>query len=267
MEYTNIMAKGDKQNTVERRMSILKLLSINEQVFVPDLSKEFGVSEVTIRNDLEQLESKNLLVRARGGAMIVNHVVSFDQQLSDKHKFKMPEKARIGKVAARLIKDSDTIIIDSGTTTLEIVKNLPSTLNAITIITNALNIANQLVANQNINLIIPGGILRKHSLSLIGPLAEKSFKNFFVDKVFLGVDGFDTLQGISTPNIEEAYLNQIMIDIAREVIIVTDSTKFLRKSLAFICKTNRINTVVTDSDIKDVDKKRLEDVGIKVIIA
>lgn len=261
------MAESIKQNTVERRMSILKLLSANEQVFVPDLSKEFSVSEVTIRNDLEQLESKKLLIRARGGAMSVEHVVSYDMQLGDKHKFNMQEKIRIGKAAAQMIKDADTIIIDSGTTTLEVIKNLPSSLNNLTVITNALNIANQLIANQNVNLIIPGGVLRKNSLSLIGSLAEKSFKNFFVDKVFLGVDGFDTRQGISTPNMEEAYLNQIMIDIAREVIIVTDSTKFLRKSLAFICKTDRIDIVVTDSGITGDDKKRLEDAGIKVIVA
>ena len=134
------------------------------------------------------------------------------------------------------------------------------------IITNALNIANQLVSISNINLIIPGGVLRKNSLSLIGPLAEKSFKNFYVDKVFLGVDGFDTMHGISTPNIDEAALNQIMIDIAREVIVVADSSKFLRKSLAFICRLDRIDTVITDSGISDDDKKRLDDAGIKIII-
>ena len=130
-----------------------------------------------------------------------------------------------------------------------------------------MNIANQLISSANIHLIIPGGVLRKNSLSLIGPIAEKSFKNLYVDKVFLGVDGFDTTQGISTPNMEEAYLNQIMIEVAREVIVVTDSSKFLRKSLAFICKLDRIDTVITDSGISADDKKRLEDGGVKVIIA
>jgi len=257
----------NQHNTVDRRMKILKKLSIHDQVFVNELSKEFGVSEVTIRNDLEQLESKNLLIRARGGAMSAAPVVSQDLQLGEKHKLNMPEKTKIGKAAAKLIKDSDTVIIDSGTTTLEIVKNLSATLNNVTIITNALNIANQLVSNPIINLIIPGGVLRKNSLSLIGPLAEKSFKNFFVDKVFLGVDGFDPMHGISTPNIEEASLNQIMIDVAREVIVVTDSSKLLRKSLAFICKLDRIDIVITDSKISADDKKRLEDSGVKVIIA
>ena len=261
------MKTDNKHNTVERRAKILQLLSTNNKVFVNELSKEFAVSEVTIRNDLEQLEIKKLLIRARGGAMSVTHVVSYDQQLGEKHKLNIAEKILIGKAAARLIKDSDTVIMDSGTTTLEIVKSLIPTLSNVTIITNALNIANQLVLSQNINLIIPGGVLRKNSLSLIGPLAEKSFKNFYVDKVFLGVDGFDTLNGISTPNLEEAYLNQVMIDVAREVIVVADSSKFLRKSLAFICKLNRIDTVITDSGITEDDKKRLNDAGVKVIVA
>jgi len=261
------MKTANKHNTVERRAKILQLLSANNQVFVNELSNEFSVSEVTIRNDLEQLESKKLLIRARGGAMSVTHVVSYDQHLGEKHKLNMPEKTKIGKVAAQLIKDSDTVIIDSGTTTLEVVKNLSPSLSNITIITNALNIANQLVSNYDISLIIPGGVLRKNSLSLIGPLAEKSFKNFYVDKVFLGVDGFDTTNGISTPNLEEAYLNQVMIDVAREVIVVADSSKFLRKSLAFICKLDRIDTVITDAGILEDDKKRLNDAGIKVIIA
>ena len=261
------MASVNQHNTVERRMKIMQMLSTQNQVQVNALSKEFGVSEVTIRNDLEQLEEKKLLIRARGGAMSINQTVSFDQHLTEKHKLNMSEKARIGKAAARLIIDSDTVIIDSGTTSLEIVKNLDPSLRNVTIITNALNIANQLISNQSINLIVPGGVLRKNSLSLIGPLAEKNFKNFFVDKVFLGVDGFDTLNGISTPNLDEAYLNQIMIEVAREVIVVTDSSKFLRKSLAFICKLDRINTVITDSGILERDKKRLEDANIKVMIA
>lgn len=256
-----------QHNTVERRKKIILKLTDQDQVFVNELSKEFGVSEVTIRNDLEQLEEKKLLIRARGGAMSINQAVSFDQHLGEKHKLNMNEKTRIGKAAALLINNNDTVIIDSGTTTLEIIKNLSPTLSQVTIITNALNIAQNLFSSPNINLIIPGGVMRQNSFSLIGPLAEKNFKNFFVDKVFLGVDGFDTTTGISTPNMEEAFLNQIMIEVAKEVIVVTDSSKFLRKSLAFICKLDRISTVITDSGISEADKKRLTDANIKVIIA
>jgi len=117
------------------------------------------------------------------------------------------------------------------------------------------------------NLIIPGGYLRKNSLSLVGPLAEKNLQNLFVDKVFIGVDGFDTKHGIYTPNIEEAYFNEIMIKISKEVIVVCDSSKFLRRSLAYICSISKIHCVITDSGILDEDRKRLEDAGIRVIIA
>jgi DeoR family transcriptional regulator of aga operon len=103
-------------------------------------------------------------------------------------------------------------------------------------------------------------------LSLVGPLAEKSLRNFNVDKVFLGVDGFDTRQGIFTPNIEEARLNEIMIEIAREVIVLVDSSKFKKRSLAFICNIEQIDKVVTDTGISVEDKKRLQDAGVEVLI-
>lgn len=119
----------------------------------------------------------------------------------------------------------------------------------------------------SVNLIIPGGYLRKNSLSLVGPLEEKNLQNLYADKVFIGVDGFDTKHGIYTPNIEEAYFNEIMIKTSKEVIVVCDSSKFLRRSLAYICSIDKIHTVITDSGISDEDKKRLEDAGIRVIIA
>jgi DeoR family transcriptional regulator of aga operon len=130
-----------------------------------------------------------------------------------------------------------------------------------------LNIISQLIQLNSINLIIPGGYLRKNSLSLVGPLAEKNLQILYVDKVFLGVDGFDTRHGIYTPNIEEAYFNEIMIKISKEVIVICDSSKFFRRSLAYICGISKIHCVITDNGIPDEDKKRLEDAGIKVIIA
>ncbi|MBD1261435.1 DeoR/GlpR transcriptional regulator [Maribacter polysiphoniae] len=255
-----------KRSTVERRKKILNLLDINGQVFVHELSEQFNVSEVTIRNDLELFESKKLLIRARGGAMKYDNSVSADYQLSEKDKIHYAEKIEIGKKAASLIKEGETIILDSGTTTMEVAKHLDAE-KAINVITNAFNIANQLIHAQNINIIVPGGTLRKNSHSLVGPLAEKNLRNFYVDKVFLGVDGLDIKQGAFTPNIEEASLNQIMIDIAKDVILVADSSKFNRRSLAFICPTNKINIIVTDANISKEVLVQLQDANIKVIIA
>ena len=255
-----------RSSTVERRKNILHQINEEGQVLVPELSKEFDVSEVTIRNDLGQLEKKNMLIRARGGAIKTERGVGIDFRLSEKGKLNIQEKARIGKKAAQLVNEHDTIILDSGTTTMEVAKNLDQ-LNDITVICNALNIISQLIQMNNLSLIIPGGYLRKSSLSLVGPLAEKNLQNLYVDKVFLGVDGFDTKHGVYTPNIEEAYLNEIMIKISKEVIVVCDSSKFLRSSLAYICIIDKIHCVITDSGIPDEDKKRLEDAGIRVIIA
>ena len=205
-------------------------------------------------------------MRARGGAINTENHVGIDQRIAEKNKLHASEKAKIGKLAASLINEGDTIIIDSGTTTAEIVKHLDR-VKQLNVITNALNIANLLIARTTINVIIPGGYLRQNAMSLVGPLAEKNLRNFFVDKVFLSTDGFDTKHGIFTPNIDEAHLNGIMIEIAKEVILVTDSSKFKRKSLAFICGLDKIKKVVTDKEIDADDRKRLEEAGIEVLIA
>ena len=252
-------------STVERRKSILHKINESGKVFIPDLSKEYEVSEVTIRNDLKQLEKKNMLIRARGGAIKIETGVGIDFHLSEKDKMHSEQKARIGMKAGQLINEHDTIILDSGTTTMMISKNL-SHLKDVTVVCNALNIINHLAFLPNINLIVPGGYLRKNSLSLAGPLAEKNLQNLYVDRAFLGVDGFDTKQGIYTPNIEESCLNEIMIRNSKEVIVVCDSSKFLRRSLAYICNITKIHCIITDEGIPAEDKKRLEDAGVRVII-
>jgi DeoR family transcriptional regulator of aga operon len=253
-----------KDSTTGRRKDILYLLSEKGEVLVPDLSKRYQVSEVTIRNDLDKLEQQNMLIRARGGALKFETGVAIDQRLADKSKINLKEKIRIGQKASQLVLESDTIIIDSGSTTAEMVKHL-TTFKDLTVITNALNIANLLGNSHHINMIMPGGYLRKNSLSLVGPLAEKSLRNFNADKVFLSVDGFDTKHGIYTPNLEEARLNEIMIEIAKEVIVLVDSSKFTKRSLAFICNISQINTVITDTNIPGEDKKRLQNAGVEVV--
>src|SRR5690606_21565895 len=119
--------------------------------------------------------------------------------------------------------------------------------------------------HKNVDVIVPGGTLRSNSLSLVGILAEKGFKNYYCDQLFLGVDGFDTRYGISTPNIEEAHLNQVMIEVSKQVIVVADSSKFQRRGFAFIAGVDKIHTIVTDAGIPPEAKSRLENLGIRVI--
>lgn len=250
--------------TIDRRAKIIDLLENNGQVKVTDLSDMFNVSEVTVRNDLSQLEGKGLLIRTRGGG-IKTQRVGIDNHLNDKSKRSQKEKQLIGKKAAELVNNGDTIIIDSGTTTVELAKNL-LTFNSLTVITNALNIASQLISSPQIKIIMLGGMLRHKSLSLIGPLAEKSIQNYFCDKLFIGVDGIDAEYGISTPNHEEAHLNRLMIDISKEVVVIADSSKFLRRSFAFISPMSKINTLITDSGIPKSEMTILQNAGINLII-
>ncbi len=260
------MTENEGKSTVSRRKKILEKLNADGHIYVKELSESLGVTGVTIRNDLIKLEKKRLLIRARGGAMKVEqNYPGVDYPLSEKQKKHHAEKREIGKRAALLIENDNTIILDSGSTTFEVAKNLAK-FDSLTVITNALNVATYLAEFKNINVVVPGGTLRKNSLSLVGIVAEKGFKDYFCDKLFLGVDGFDPLHGISTPNLEEAHLNQIMIEISREVIVVTDSSKFQRRGFAFISAINKVNTVVTDKDISAEDVAKLESAGIKVII-
>jgi DeoR family transcriptional regulator of aga operon len=249
--------------TIDRRVQILDLLNTHGQVSVNELNKKFNVSEVTIRNDLSHLEKKGLLIKTRGGGLKIQRV-GIDQQLNEKAKINSKEKQAIGKKAAEIIKDNDTIIIDSGTTTAEVAKNLGKIIN-LTVITNALNIANELIRDE-IKVIIPGGILRSTSLSLIGPIAENSIKNYYCDKCFIGVDGIDSQSGIYTPIPEEAHLNKLMIEYSKEVIVVTDSTKFKRKSFGFIAPISKVHMIITDSRIPEDELKNLQSMGIRVIL-
>lgn len=254
-----------KISTTERRVLVLRKLDREGLVDVKTLSEELMVSEVTIRNDLNKLEEKKILIRTRGGAIKTDRVAN-DFDVSEKNKRYFEEKRRIGIAASELIEEGDTIILDSGSTTMEIIKNLSKFTN-LTIITNAVNVAIALAGMKNTNVIIPGGILRRNSLSLVGSAAEENFQNYFCDKLFLAVDGFHLIHGLSTPNVEEAHLNRIMIDIAKKIIVVTDSSKFSKRSLAVIAPISKIDILVTDSGIQSKDQTELESAGIQVIIA
>ncbi|UII30068.1 DeoR/GlpR family DNA-binding transcription regulator [Fulvivirga ulvae] len=255
--------KGATKKTAERRSKILELLDEKGQVNVNDLSESLGVSEVTIRNDLDRLEQNKLLVRAHGGAFKTSNITL---TVTEKKKINLDLKRLIGKKAASLIQEEDSIILDSGTTTFEISNNLGG-FSKLTVISNALDIVNNLSNYDNIDVFMPGGYLKEFSMSLVGPMAERNFKQLFCSKLFLGVDAIKPKIGVFTHHMEEAYLNQIMITIADEVIVVADSTKFKKSGLAFICGFNEIDKIITDSNIEREDREFLEKNNIEVIIA
>lgn len=259
------MAAKERFSTAKRRSIILKQIDQNDQVDVIELSQMFGVSEVTIRNDLSVLEEGNLLVRARGGAIKVS-LINKEIRLSEKNNKNVKEKEAIGKLAATLVKEGDILLIDSGSTTEELAKQLTS-MKGITIVTNAINVAIKFMDNTAINVIVPGGSLRHHSYSLAGTISEKNIANYFCDKLFLGVDAIDVDHGIFTPNMDEANLNREMVRVSKEVIVVTDSSKFNKRSLTKITDMKAVHTIITDSKIDKENVTKLEAQGIKVLIA
>lgn len=248
----------------ERRALILRMLEQKEEVQVTELSRETGISEVTIRKDLTILQNRHLLLRTRGGAMrkpVENP--NEDTTISKKRMFNVKEKERIGEEATKLIKEGDFIMLDSGTTTLEVARHLHH-FNHLRIVTNAMNIATELMAYKRFDVVMLGGNVRINSHSTVGPLALSVLRNFSRYKLFLGVDSFSIENGVSTPNLEEALLNQMMIQQADQVIAVFDSSKFNKRSFVHVANINEIDCIITDRAIPTGLCSKLKSAGIEV---
>jgi len=260
--YTTMNTSSAK----ERRALILRMLEQQEEVSVVALSRETGISEVTIRKDLTILQSRHLLLRTRGGAMrkpVENP--NEDTAISKKRMFNFKEKERIGLEAVKMIKEGDYIMLDSGTTTLEIAKHLDK-FQHLRILTNSMNIATELLGYKRFDIVLLGGNVRVNSHSVVGPLALSVLRNFNRYKLFLGVDSFSFENGVSTPNMEEALLNQIMIQQAERVIAVFDSSKFNKRSYVHIANATELDCIITDQAIPTGMISKLKSAGIEVRI-
>jgi DeoR family transcriptional regulator of aga operon len=250
----------------ERRRRILELLAKQERATVEELADRFDVSTVTIRGDLDVLADAGAIVRSHGGALKrLNHQ---DAPLAVKETLHHGEKVRIGHAAARLIREGETIILDSGTTTAEIARQIKFLkLKSLTVITNALNIAMELATLPHLRDIMIGGILRQMSYSTVGPQAEQILRALNADRLFLGVDGLDPEIGLTTPDVLEAQLNGLMIRVAREVTAVADSSKLHRRSLSVITDVSEVHRIITDNgaDPKLVASLRARNIEVMVV--
>lgn len=252
------------KSSVERRAEILALLRKTGSQKVENLSQDFGVSTVTIRSDLNYLEKQGYITRSHGYAVLNTRLIA-ELSISDKRNNYPELKQRIGKLAASLLKDGDRIILDSGTTTKAIISYLNEL--HLTILTNGLDIAIELVSCPNVEVRMTGGVLRKNAMSFSGIMADNNLQHYRFDKVFLGVDGFDLHKGITTFNEQEAQLNRLMCNAADQVIVVADSSKFGQYSNFVIGTVNQIDVLVTDNKLPLSYQEYLENIGIQVLIA
>jgi DeoR family transcriptional regulator, aga operon transcriptional repressor len=248
----------------ERRRAILELINREGRVLVNELATTFNTSQVTIRKDLEILHADGLLHRTHGGALPSREGALADPTLREKEKLHRKEKLRIAEVAASMVSEGQVVILDSGTTTTAIARALRSFHN-LTVVTNAVNIVSEL-SGTDVEVIVTGGALRKNSFSLVGPIAEETLRRLSADILFLGVDGFDVSYGLSTPNLLEAKVNRIMVEVSKTTVAVCDSSKFGRRSLALIAPPIGMQHVITDHGISKSDLKALRKAGINVAL-
>lgn len=248
----------------ERRQHILSLIQKQGRALVGELSRTLGISQITIRKDLEYLQAKGLVQRTHGGALRIQAGTLFDPSLQEKKKQHWQEKQRIAAAAVKLIEEGQCVMLDSGTTTAAIAHELKR-FSELTVITNAVNIAAELTAT-DLQVILIGGILRKNSFSLVGPLAEDVLEEMHADILFLGVDGFDPEIGLMTPNFLESRVNRAMVKAARRVVAVCDSTKFNRRSLSRIVPPSAIHTVITDKNLSREVQEALRAQNIEVTL-
>ncbi|MGD8171761.1 transcriptional repressor AgaR [Vibrio sp. TRT 21S02] len=249
----------------ERRQMIMTHIRQKQMGKVDEFAKWFNVSTVTIRHDLNVLEKQGCVFRCYGGATL-NPNFAFDQPLHCKGQLNRDIKQSIAQVAASMINDGEAILLDSGSTITAMPEYLADKRNLV-VMTNALNTAYQLSLLDNIDLHVLGGRLRAASCSLTGSHGEGQLRAYLFDKVFLGVDGFDLEAGITTPDPNEAQINRVMCDVSRQIIAVTDSSKFGRKSFCMIRAASQINTLITDSHIPHHIHQALLSLGVDVVLA
>lgn len=254
------------RDTSSRREKIISMLKESGSVQVHVLSEMFDVSTVTIRKDLKFLDRQGIAARSYGGAILNENITPVPERpIEYKQQVHTPEKTAIGHAAAALIQPGDSIILDSGTTTLQIAVHLHDKED-ITVVTNGLNVMNELARYPQLNLLMLGGTLRAKNMSFYGVQAENSLSNLHVDKLFLGVDGFHMQRGITTHFEAEAVLNRMMCRVASEIIVVADSSKFSKVCLHQILETSKISKFITDDKIAPDIRKGLEKIGIEVIV-
>lgn len=247
----------------QRQAAILEYLQKQGKSSVDDLAQYFATTGTTIRKDLVLLENTGTVIRTYGGVVLSKDEP--DPPIDHKTLINTHKKQQIADVAVTFIHDGDSIILDAGSTVLQMVPLLQR-FNNITVMTNSLHIVNALSELDNEQTILmPGGTFRKKSASFHGQLAETAFEQFSFDKLFMGTDGIDLNAGVTTFN--EVYtVSKAMCNAARQVILMADSSKFGRKSPNIVCGLDSVHTIITDSGISEEFLTALQEKGINVII-
>lgn len=250
----------------ERRKIILEKIRTEKAVSVHALAQELETTVVTIRRDLDLLAKKGLVIRSHGGAIINEEKVGYEFRFDTRKDYSQEVKAKIGRVAAAYVTAGDCIGIDVGTTAYEMSRYLRNTED-LTVVTASIPVVNELLPCENINVICTGGEVSRKDKSLIGHNAVRTLKEYILDKVFIGVAGLSFDCGFTMFNMNDALVKRVLVERAKEVIILADATKIGVACHAFFCGLDAADKLITDRRITQEDKSLLESHGIEVIIA
>ena len=253
---------NDTMFAEERKRKIIDLLKQNKKVTVAELVHLFNVSSATVRSDLRELNDKGQIIRTHGGA-IVETGASFEPDTEQKRDLNLAAKQQIARIAIELVNDGDTVIFDTGTTTLELAKLLGQH-RRVTAVTNDFEIARVLEEMSSINVLMLGGEIRKKFHCTVGAAGINMLAQLTVDKVFMGTNSLSISKGASTPNIQQAETKKAMIASAKKVILLCSNNKLGKDSFAHFASLDQIDTLVIDQ-IDDNEKFEFEERGLEVL--
>jgi DeoR family fructose operon transcriptional repressor len=250
---------------IERQSRITQLLNERQAVSVAELAQTFGVSDMTIRRDLLRLEERGVLRRTHGGASILRRPPGDYPYYAREHE-QVAEKAAIARVAAGLIQDGETIVLDAGTTTAMLARLLPPKRD-LTVITNSIHVVNELMGKAGVTVIVTGGTLWEPTVSLVGPVAVSTLRRFTADRAFMATPAISLEAGVTNSNLYEAEVKSIMIEISRQRTLLVDHTKFGRTSYAVVAPLSAFHRLITDDGTPAETVQRLREAGLEVLVA
>ncbi|REJ24493.1 MAG: DeoR/GlpR transcriptional regulator [Bacillaceae bacterium] len=248
----------------ERHRKIVEIVNKKLSVRVSELSKMFSVTEETIRRDLEKLEKEGRLLRSHGGAVSIERDQQIELSYLEREVTNAKEKKAIAAEAVKLIQPGDQIVLDASSTAWYMAKELPNV--PLTVITNSIRVAIELSVKDQIKVMSTGGMLSSKSLSYIGPLAERSLETYHVNKAFLSCKGVHLEGGLSDSNEWQALIKKQMMEIADKTILLVDSSKFGVRTFALINHIEKVDEIITDSNIHPLYKKEFEGKNTKITI-
>lgn len=249
----------------ERHEQILFELRRRGGVRVTELAARLGVSDMTIRRDLDALQVDGLVEKVHGGAVLPGHTAD-EPGFEEKRTREQREKAAIARAAARYVTPGCSIALSAGTTTWHLAQLLGG-IPGLTVVTNSTNVALELHRGGGAQIILTGGVFRTPSDALVGPLADHAVRALHVDLLFLGVHGIDPEAGLTTPNVAEAETNRMMMSHARKVVVVADHTKWRNVGLCSICPLDIVDVLVMDDGIEDDARSIIEERVGELVVA